>query len=50
VEGFVEGMTRELVDGILEDVVVSVAEEVACQVCFEDDALDIWELRRRDLV
>jgi propanediol utilization protein len=50
VEGFVEGVTRELVDGILEDVVVRVTEEVACEVCIEEDALDIGKLRRRDLV
>jgi hypothetical protein len=46
----VEAVTWELVDGILEDVVVSIAEKVACEVCFEEDAVDIWELQRRDLV
>jgi hypothetical protein len=50
IEEFVEDVVRELIDGILEHVVVSVPEEVACEVCFKEDALDIWELWRCDMV
>jgi hypothetical protein len=42
-EEFVEDVVRDQVDGILEDIVVSVAEELACEVCFKEDALNIWD-------
>jgi hypothetical protein len=44
---FVEGVAGELVDSILEDVIKGMVAEVACEVGFEEDAPDVWELRRR---
>ena len=46
---FVEGLAGELVDSVLEDIVLEMAREVACEVCFEEDALDVWAYRRRGL-
>lgn len=34
-------------DSVLADVVTEMAREVVCEVCFEEDAPDIWVLRRR---
>lgn len=34
-------------DSLLEDVVMETVGEIACEVCFEEDAPDVWELRRR---
>lgn len=42
-----EDVAGELVDSILEDVVMGMAAEIACEVGFEEDAPDVWELRRR---
>jgi len=47
VEEFVKDIAGELVDNVLEDVVMEVAKEVACEVCFEEDAPNVWEFRRR---
>jgi alcohol dehydrogenase YqhD (iron-dependent ADH family) len=47
VEEFVEDVAVELVDSVLGDVVVDMTKKVACEVCFEDDVPDVWELRRR---
>lgn len=43
---FVEGVAGELVDSILEDVIKGMVAEIACEVGFEEDAPDVWELRR----
>ena len=47
VEEFVKDIAGELVDSVLQDVVMEVAKKVACEVCFEEDAHDVWEFRRR---
>ena len=47
VDEFLEDVVGELVDSVLEDAVTEMAREVACQVCFEEDARDVWEFRRR---
>jgi hypothetical protein len=44
---FVEGVAGELVDSILEDVIKGMVAEFACEVGFEEDAPDVWELGRR---
>jgi hypothetical protein len=41
---FVEGVA---VDSVLEDIVGEMAGEVVCEVCFEEDAPDVWEYHRR---
>lgn len=38
---FMEGMPGELVNSILEDIVFGMAREIACDVCFEEDAPDV---------
>ena len=43
---FVESVPVELVDSVLEDIVVEMAGEVVCEVCFKDDAPNAWEYRR----
>lgn len=48
VEEFVEDVAEELLDSVLTDVVMDMANEIACEVVFEEDASDIWDLRRRD--
>jgi alcohol dehydrogenase YqhD (iron-dependent ADH family) len=47
VEEFVEDVVVELVDSVLGDMVMDMTKKVACEVCFEDDVPDVWELRRR---
>jgi hypothetical protein len=37
----------ELVDSVLGDVVTDMAKEVVCEVCFEEDVPDVWELQCR---
>ena len=49
VEEFVEGVVGELVDSMLRDMVMDMGKEIACEVCFEEDAPDVWELRCRRL-
>lgn len=44
---FAEGVAGELMDSVLEDIVGEMAGEVVCEVCFEEDAPDVWEYRRR---
>ena len=44
---FVESVAGELVESVLENTVMEMAREVACEVCFEEDALDVWEFQRR---
>lgn len=44
---FVEGVAGELVDSVLEDIVFEMAREIACEVCFEEDAPDVSEYRHR---
>ena len=44
---FVEGVADELVESVLENIVMEMVREVACEVCFEEDALDGWEFRRQ---
>jgi len=44
---FVVGVADELVEGVLENTVMEMAREVACEVCFEEDAPDVWEFRHR---
>lgn len=36
-----------IVSNILTEVIGSMATEVACDVGFEEDAIDVWELHRR---
>ena len=43
----VESAVGELVDSVLGDAIMEMAREVACEVCFEEDAPDVWEFRRR---
>jgi hypothetical protein len=38
---FVEDVVGELVDSVLEDIVLEMAREVPCEVCFEEDAPDV---------
>jgi len=47
VDEFLEDVVGELVDTVLEDAVMEMAREVACEVCFEEDAPDVWEFWRR---
>ena len=47
VHGFVEGVVGELVDSVLEDIVIEMASEIVCEVCFEEDAPDAWEYLHR---
>lgn len=42
---FVEDVAGEFVDSILEDIVLKMAGEAACDVCFEEHAPDVWEYR-----
>ena len=46
---FVEGVADELVESVLENTVMEMVREVACEVCFEEDAPDVWEFRHRGL-
>ena len=46
---FVESLAGELVESVLENTVMEMAREVACEVCFEEDALDVWEFQHRGL-
>ena len=39
---FVESVAGELVESVLENTVMEMAWEVACKVCFEEDAPDVW--------
>jgi len=34
---FVESVPGELVESVLENIVIEMAREVACEVCFEED-------------
>ena len=43
---FVESVAGELVESVLENIVMEMAREVACEVCFEEDAPDVWEFQR----
>lgn len=45
-DALVKGMIANFVDRILGEVIDGMAVEVACDVGFEEDAPDIWELRR----
>ena len=38
---FVESVAGELVDSVLEDEIMEMAREVACEVCFVEDAPDV---------
>ena len=38
-----ESVAGELVESVLENIVIEMAREVACEVCFEEDAPDVWE-------
>ena len=40
---FVVGVLGELVDSVLDNIVIEMAGEIVCNVCFEEDALDVWE-------
>jgi hypothetical protein len=44
---FVEDVAGEVVDSVHEDAVMEMAREVACDVCFEEDAPNVWVFRRR---
>lgn len=44
---FVVGVAGELVDSVLEDIVMEMAGEIICELCFEEDAPDVWEYRHR---
>ena len=43
---FVEAVVGELVDSVLEDIIVEMAGEIVCELCFEEDTPDVWEYRR----
>ena len=45
---FVEGVAGELVDNVLEDIISNMVEEITFDVCFEEDAPDIWVYHRWD--
>ena len=38
---FVESVADELVESVLENTVMEMAREVACEVCFEEDDPDV---------
>ena len=40
---FVEGVVAELVDSVLEDIIAEMVGEIMCEVCFEEDAPNVWE-------
>ena len=42
---FVEAVVGELVDSVLEGIIVEMAGEIVCELCFEEDAVDVWEYR-----
>ena len=44
---FVVGVADELVEGVLENTVMEMAREVACEVCFEEDAPNVSEFWHR---
>ena len=44
---FVESVAGELVESVLENTVMEMAREVACEVCFEEDAPNVWEFECR---
>ena len=43
---FVECVAGELVDSVLEDAIMEMVREVAWEVCFEEDASNVWEFQR----
>lgn len=47
VEEFVEDVAEVLVGDLFEVVVRDMVEEMTVDVCFEEDVVDVWELRRR---
>ena len=44
---FAEGVSSELVDSVRDDIVIEMAREIVCEVCFEEDVPDVWEYHRR---
>jgi hypothetical protein len=46
-EEFVEDVAGVLVEDLLESVVREMVEEIAIDVCFEEDVVDVWELRHQ---
>ena len=42
-----EGVASELVHSVLEDIVTEIAGEIVCEMCFKEDAPDVWEYHHR---
>ena len=42
-----DSVADELVESVLDNTVMEMAREVACEVCFQEDAPDVWEFRGR---
>ena len=42
-----KGVADEVVESVLENTVMDLARDMACEVCFEEDAPDVWEFQRQ---
>ena len=42
-----KGVADEVVESVLENTVMEMARDMACKVCFEEDAPDVWEFQRQ---
>ena len=42
-----KGVADEVVESVLENIVMEMARDMACEVCFEEDAPDVWEFQRQ---
>ena len=42
-----KGVADEVVESVLENTVMEMARDMACEVCFEEDAPDVWEFQRQ---
>ena len=42
-----KGVADEVVESVLENTVMEMARDMACEVCFEEEAPDIWEFQRQ---
>ena len=41
------GVADEVVESVLENTVMEMARDMACEVCFKEDAPDVWEFQRQ---
>ena len=42
-----KGVADEVVESVLENTVMEMARDMSCEVCFEEDAPDVWEFQRQ---